>query len=315
MGAIRYLLALLLGQLLPAQAQPLVDHHQHLFSPAAVELSGGRVKQVSATDLAAFLDEAQIERAVVLSLAYQYANPNRPPVDDEYRKVRAENEWTSRQVAQLSGRLQGLCSFNPLEDYALEELEHCAQDPNLNSGLKLHFGNSDVDLEDPEGLARVQAVFRSANVKDMAILVHIRPSVTRNRPYGAALARLFLDELLPAAPDVTVQIAHLAGAGGYDDPAIDDALQVYVDAVARDDPRMVNVYFDVSGVAGIGEWRDKRDRIATRIRQLGLQRMLFGSDGTPDLLRPRDAWAMFRELPLTDAEFDVIMNNMAPYLR
>ena len=110
-------------------------------------------------------------------------------------------------------------------------------------------------------------------------------------------------------------MAHLAGAGGYDAPAIDEALRVYVDAVARNDPRMTHVYFDVSGVAGLGDWRDKRDLIATRIRQLGLQRILFGSDGTPDLLRPRDAWAMFRELPLTDAELDLIMSNVAPYLR
>lgn len=315
MSAIRYLAALLLNPVLPALGQPLVDHHQHLFSPAVVERAGGNTKQVSATDLAGFLDEAGIERAVVLSLAYQYANPNRPPVDDEYRKVRAENEWTSRQVRELPGRLQGFCSFDPLADYALQELELCAQDPNLNSGLKLHFGNSDVDLEHPDSLARVQAIFRSANANGMAILLHIRPSVTRNRPYGATLAQLFLDELLPAAPDVTVQIAHLAGAGGYDDPAIDEALRVYVDAVARNDPRMTHVYFDVSGVAGLGDWRDKRDLIATRIRQLGLQRILFGSDGTPDLLRPRDAWAMFRELPLTDAELDLIMSNVAPYLR
>jgi hypothetical protein len=33
------------------------------------------------------------------------------------------------------------------------------------------------------------------------------------RPYGAKQARTFLNEVLSAAPDVPVQIAHLAGGG------------------------------------------------------------------------------------------------------
>jgi predicted TIM-barrel fold metal-dependent hydrolase len=311
----RYLAALLFFPSLWAEAQPLADHHQHLFSPSATALSGGSVKAVSATDLIGFLDEAGIGRAAVLSLAYQYGNPNRAPVEDEYAKVRAENEWTSREVAQFPERLRGFCSFNPLKDYALQELERCAQDPNLRHGLKMHFGNSDVDLENPEHVAKLRAVLEAASGHGMAVLLHIRPSVSRQRPYGAGPAKIFLEEILPAAPDVVVQIAHLAGAGGYDDPAIDEALGVYAEAVARNDVRMANVFFDVSGVAGIGEWRGRTERIALRIRQLGVQRVLFGSDGTPDLLRPRDAWAAIRELPLTDDEFGVIVNNVAPYMR
>ena len=36
----------------------------------------------------------------VLSLAYMYGNPNRPPVEQEYEAVKAENDWTSAQVAK-----------------------------------------------------------------------------------------------------------------------------------------------------------------------------------------------------------------------
>ena len=46
----------------------------------------------------------------------------------------------------------------------------------------------------------------------MGIVVHLRASETQNLPYGREEARIFLDELLPAAPDVTVQVAHLGGA-------------------------------------------------------------------------------------------------------
>jgi len=31
-------------------------------------------------------------------MAYMFANPNRPAVEDDYTKVRAENDWTSKQV-------------------------------------------------------------------------------------------------------------------------------------------------------------------------------------------------------------------------
>ena len=109
----------------------------------------------------------------------------------------------------------------------------------------------------------------------MAIVVHIRSTVSRQRPYGAAQARAFSTSVLPSAPDVVVQIAHLTGAGGCDDPKVDEALGVFVDAIAAPAiPVWPGVYFDVSGVAGVGEWRGKADRIATRIRQLGIARVL-----------------------------------------
>lgn len=75
-------------------------------------------------------------------------------------------------------------------------------------------------------------------------------------------------------------------------------------------------YFDVSGVVGLGEWVSKVTTVATRIRQLGVERILYGSDGAGGgNLTPREAWRAFRQLPLSDAEFRTIENNIAPYLR
>jgi predicted TIM-barrel fold metal-dependent hydrolase len=209
-----------------------VDYHQHLFHPSDTHWAP-ETGTVTAAELISFLDAAGIRRALVLSVAYQFGNPNRPAVENEYAKVRAENDWTSEQVARFPDRLRGFCGFNPLRDYALRELARCAQDPRLRYGIKLHFGNSDVDLDSSEHVARLREVFREANQRRMAIVVHMRSSVTRERPYGAKEARVFLKELLPAAPNVSVQIAHLSGAGGYDDPAIDEALGVFVAAIAK----------------------------------------------------------------------------------
>src|SRR4030095_11731352 len=125
----------------------------------------------------------------------------------------------------------------------MDEVRRCQSNPQLRHGLKLHFGNSDVDLDDPGKVAQVREVFGVANFLRMAIAVHMRTSLDMRRKYGADAARVFLNELLPAARNVPVQIAHLAGAGGYD-AAIDSAVSVFTDAIARHDPRMKNVWFD-----------------------------------------------------------------------
>ena len=79
---------------------------------------------------------------------------------------------------------------------------------------------------------------------------------------------------------------------------------------------MERVYFDISGIAGYGKWLDHAEQIATRIRQLGIQRTLYGSDGARGGgLAPRDAWADVLTLPLSPDELRTIAGNIAPYMR
>jgi predicted TIM-barrel fold metal-dependent hydrolase len=307
--------ALILLRTLHGQAQPFIDYHQHLLSPSAAKL-GSLPSPVTTNELIPLMDAAGVRRALVLSLAYQYGNPNRPPVPGEYAQVKAENDWTARQVAGFPDRLRAFCGVDPLKEYALSEIARCAKDPYLHYGLKLHFGNSDVDLDNPEHVARLRQVFQVADEHGMAIAVHLRPSVTRHRRYGAQEARIFLNEVLPAAPHVTIQIAHLAGSGGFDDPSVDEALSVFVDAISKRDPRMAQVYFDISGVAGLGQWGEKKVVIAARIRQVGAGRILWGSDGAfGGGMTPEQALRVYRKLPLSKDEFETIDSNIAPYMR
>jgi uncharacterized protein len=297
---------------------PVADHHQHLFSPDIVELLGDSsgVNELGADDLIPLLDSAGIRRAVVLSVAYMYGSPRRR-VEDEYAKVRAENDWAAAQAAGHPERLVAFCGFNPLKDYALEELARCAGDRRFGRGIKLHFGNSDVRLDEPTHLERLRQVFRAANEHGMAIVVHLRASISRKRPYGAAQARIFLEQLLPLAADVPVQVAHLAGTGpGYDDPPADSAMAVLATAVAKNDPHTRRLWFDVTTVVDTGITRATAALVVRRIRQVGVKRILYGSDAAlGDNLRPREAWAAFRRLPLTGEEFATIATNVAPYLR
>ena len=305
----------LLGLVRVCVAQPEIDYHQHLLSPELARL-GSMPRAFTARDLIPLLDAAGVRRALVLSLAYQYGNPNRPTVPDEYAQVRRENDWTAQQVAEYPDRLRAFCGVDPLKDYAVAEIERCAKDSYLHYGLKLHFGNSDVNLDDPAEVSKLRIVFRTADEHGMAIVVHMRPSVTRNRTYGAREAQTFLNEVLPAAKHVPVQIAHLVGAGGYDDPQVDSALQVFIAAIAKKDARMAHVYFDICGVAGLGRWEDKKELIATRIRQVGVKRILWGSDGAfGGGMAPAEALKAYRELPLSEDEFRTIDTNLTPYMR
>lgn len=312
-------ITLLAARLATAQGAPLADHHQHVFSPAAAELassSPGAFKPLPASDVVALLDAARIQRGVLLSVAYMYGRPSRK-VDDEYAKVRAENDWTAAQAAQFPSRLIAFCSFNPLKDYALRELARCAADPQLRHGLKLHFGNSDVQVDNPEHLARLREVFRTANANRMAIAVHMRASISNKRPYGAGQAKVFLDELLPLAPDIPVQVAHMAGSGpGYDDPPADAAMSVLAEAAERRDPRTQQLWFDVASSADANISPEHAALLVRRIRQVGVDRILYGSDAAVgDNLRPAAAWAAFTRLPLTPAELERIAANVAPYFR
>jgi len=299
----------------PEQVTPEADHHQHLFSPAMAEFQ--KIKPVTSQEVIALLDAAGIRRAVLLSTAYSYGRPGREP-QDEYAKVKAENDWVAAQAALFPKRFRAFCGFNPLKDYALDELERCAKDRNLRHGLKLHFGNSDVQLDNPEHFEKLKSIFRAANSRRMAIVVHMRVSISKKRPYGPDQARAFL-ELLSSAPDIPVQIAHLAASGpGYDDPPAHSVLEVLADAVAKNDPRTRKLWFDVTTVAVPGNSAETSALLVKRIRQIGVKRILYGSDAAvgsnPNLL-PREAWEAFRQLKLSEKEIKTIARNVAPYLR
>jgi len=290
---------------------PLVDYHQHFFSPDLAKLVG--VDTIDADKLIRLLDAAGIRRALVLSTAYSWSNPSRN-VENDYEHVKADNDWTAAQVARYPERLRAFCGINPLRDYALAELDRCSKNPLLRTGLKLHIGNSAVDYHSPQDVEKLRRVFRAANDKHMAIVIHMRASISRKLPYGRWEAQIFIDSILPSAPDVPVQIAHLAGAGGYD-TTTDSAVSAFVDLIARRDPRAKHLWFDVTTVDRSGTPDDLK-LIAVRIRQLGIDRVLFGSDAAAGgNLAPREAWAEFHKVPLTEAEFRTIATNVAPYMR
>jgi predicted TIM-barrel fold metal-dependent hydrolase len=261
------------------------------------------------------MDETGIQRAVVLSVAYWFGGPPRPLrkwAGDEYANVRAENDWAAAQVSRYPDRLVAFCGVSPLRDYAVQEVRRCASELRMK-GLKIHFGSSGVNVLNLEHLEKVRRVFQTANELGLAIVVH-----TNVNPYGREQAEVFLKELLPAAPDVVVQIAHLWGGNQF----VPSALTVFANAVAAGDPRTKNLYFDLTEIepaAAITNNPEKTmQEIARFIRQIGLKRILYGSDAaaTSDAPPTSLRWARLRsKLPLTNKELRVVANNVAPYMR
>jgi hypothetical protein len=80
------------------QIVPVVDHHQHVFSPAYAKLQSPDFKIVTAQDVIELLDKAGIRRAVLLSTGFRWGRPAAEP-PDEYAGVKAENDWTGAQAA------------------------------------------------------------------------------------------------------------------------------------------------------------------------------------------------------------------------
>lgn len=287
---------------------PRVDYHQHLVSPAFAPIV--KLPPRDAKALLAELDAAGIGRAVVLSVGYSFAD-ERKQLEDPDHLTRAENDWTSAQVAGSGGRLIGFCSANPLRAVALEELQRCLGLPGMK-GIKLHFGNAGVSLRDPAHATRIAQVFALAERLRAPVLVHMR--ARGNTDYGAEDAQLFLDKVVPASPSIEIVVAHFGGSGPGYPPQTDSVMAFFGAASERADPRMRNIYFDVATVVAGETTPAEAALVAARVRQVGANRVLYGSDLSPPGGSIRTGWEIFRDkVPLAAGELRTIAGNVTRF--
>ena len=310
---------------------PRSENHAHIRSEAGADLlfriseavgqdtgddPGGAI---DAERLIAALDSVGVERAQVLSVAYFFGFPD---LDVEGREegMRAENDWVAGQVARFPDRLLGACSVNPLDTYAPAEVQRCADDPRL-VGLKLHFANSAVDLRDPDHVSRVADVFRVAGDNDLPIVAHMR---TRAPDYGARDVRAFIDGVLSQAPDLPVQLAHMAGWGGYDAPT-DEALVTFIEAFASGALDRELYTFDLAAVAVppelagadtamVQQLEAANALLSQRILELGTDRVVYATDWSA-LAIGAYAASLRESLSLSVEELADVMDNVGPMVR
>ena len=77
-----------------------------------------------------------------------------------------------------------------------------------------------------------------------------------------------------------------------------------------------NLYFDLALVIDAAMDPVRKATVAQRIRAIGVDRILYGTDGgDPTDPLPKTQVQALHSLPLTPAEIRAIEANVAPYLR
>ena len=275
-----------------------LDVHTHIASQALTDaFTGGGVPAADAEDLVARLDEANVQRAVILSGAYFGATFG---VLDDFN-VMPENDYVAAEVAKYPDRLIGFCGINPLFDSALDEIDRCLSLPGM-IGIKLHLEASGVDMANSRHVKKMTAVFDRIAELDVPVLMHV------SDPGGLPLVgRAFanLAALLDAHP--TVRVAHAHCAGNTDDDTIETWLRL-----GHSGYNPETSYVDISACLAFHADAPlaQRELMVWRFRKWGIDHVLFGSDyfkyGGETPLETLDILSKY---PFTQEEIQTILTN------
>ena len=298
----------------PAAADTLpwrADHHMHLASAELCRLVGECLESnhppaVYASDAIRALDQAHVTKGVILSCAYLYGLPSLHLSGPEIAKrTRIENEFTAAEVAKYPARLVGFLSVDPLQDSAVDEIRHW-QGSRVLIGLKLHFTAAAVNIRSERDRHKVARVLSEAAAEHLPMVIHLGGG-----KFNAADAELFITQVLPAAGDSWVQIAHAGGGLPREDGNNLAVLCTFADHIVHDDPATRHVLFDLSYVPGPEEDLRKGADFAQQIRRIGVKRFLFGSDF--NVLTPEQQVEDLKKLGLTKDEWEILKTNCAPW--
>jgi uncharacterized protein len=287
------------------------DHHMHLASPELCRLVGeclpsNHPPAIFAADAVRALDEAHVAKGVILSCAYLYGLPSLhlKPADLASR-IRRENEFTAAQIDQYPTRLIGFLSVNPLQDSAIDEIEHWRGSGQL-IGLKLHFMASAVNIRDAAQRRHVSKVIGAAAAEGLPMVIHLGGG-----RFDAADAEVFIRDVLPSAGASWVQIAHAGGGWPRQGRNHLGVLTAFADHIARKDPVTERVLFDLSYVPEPKDTAQVAAPYAALMRRIGMKRFVFGSDF--NVLTPRQEVNDLRKLGLTNEEWQTLRENCAPW--
>lgn len=223
---------------------PKVDYHCHISITEYTDPEHPTVITVSSEEFLADLDEAGIEKAVILSGA------------------RTTPEQVSAFVAEAPDRFIGFGYVNPLRKGAADEVRRQREELGL-FGLKLYPCTDGYSADDP----KVFEVYEAAESLEMPVLFH---HAGMPEPHDLLIHTdpAQIDVVASLYPKMRIILAHL----GY--PRVDETLYV-----AR---KQRNVWCDISWPYGdINHpsylyllWRD----MLTALNMGVLNKMVFGTD-------------------------------------
>ncbi|OOQ62237.1 amidohydrolase family protein [Mucilaginibacter pedocola] len=310
------LISLAFGEI-SLHAQTYTDHHIHLQDSETVQLGFRMLKAfketpkhidslvLNADTVIKRLDGAKFQSAWILSNAYWFGSPM-TPVEDEYTVVKRQNDWIAAEAKRYPTRLKAFMSINPLKPYALEEIKRCGESKRF-AGLKMHFANSKVNLQNKADVAKLKQVFAAASQYHLMLLVHFRSA---KKWSGTTNTTVLLNDLMPYAKNTKVIIAHMAGWGGYDRPT-NAALKLIAQWLKQSPTHRKNLYLELSAVLEAKASKDDLPIavLKKRISEIGTGNILFGTDYPLIDIKP---YVSLLEQKLGKPLVQQVLNNPSP---
>ena len=266
---------------------------------------------LTVSDLLRQMDDAGVERALVLSTAYLAESPMMAaPAADHLQLVRAANDFTVGLAKRFPRRIGAFISVNPLSETALPEIDRWRGNEHV-AGLKLHLTSSMVDLRSQDHLQRLAEVVSAASESRFAVVIHLG---TVDPRYPAENVRNFVEQVVPSASGSPIQIAHAGGWGGLDAKTI-AALTAFADALEDNPSLSKTIWFDLADVFREDTPASDKLALVAVIRRIGPDRFVPGSDWpfVGDLKRYYSV--IYPELPLSGEEWAIIRRNAPTYSR
>lgn len=281
----------------PTLPAPYLDAHAHTSSLMLLAyrstsgVAGGRGATTDGAALIRRMDGDGVQRALVLSTAYQMAADaygTRTAEAAEHARVRLENDFTAAECARYPDRLVPFLSVNPKRGYAVEEVDRCVE--LKMRGLKLHLWNSLVDTRQPADLAALRRVVERAAQHRLPVVAHILVGAVPS--YGPDDTERFVREIIMPFDTLQISLAHLGGAGGFG--AVQQAcFERLIALCGPESTDASRVWVDMAAILTRTTPADEARRLGQLLPRWGLHRVLWGSDNLEDALElARTQWPL-----------------------
>jgi len=240
-----------------------VDFHTHVFPPFLREhreeylrqdrtfrelYSDPRARMVTAEDLVAALDEAEMDAAVVVGIGWT----------DRELAARV-NDYLLDSATRFPGRIFPFCGLNPVWGEAVvREMERCAKNGARGVG-ELHPDTQGFDIANVDVMS---PLMEEARKSAMLVMVHASEPVGHLYPGKGTVTSEILLEFIRRFPQNSIICAHWGGGLPF---------YALMPEVAK---ALENVYFDCAASPFLYE--PKVFHVALDL--MGPERILFGTD-------------------------------------
>lgn len=293
------------------------DHHVHIMSGELIALWKGMGIPFSRADhfysgIDSIFTVNGAANISLISMAYVYNSAEfGGGADNAEENIKRENDYLHQAKLKYPHRIKAYFGIDPLHPGALEEVERCRKELNLD-GIKMHFNASQVYLTEASHLSKVKEIFDYASKNKLPILLHFDNS---HRKFGKRDVDILADSVISNLKFLDLQIAHFGSSGGFS-PKTMDVIDRFIELFKNKHPISKHrITFDISAV-GLDKDADEVsklsdtefEQLSVYCRKLGFDRIVFGTDYP--LYRSRDYLTTLKtRLKLTDDEMHELLKD------